>query len=339
MNETIKVSLIMPAYNIAAELSRSIESVLNQTYSNIELIIIDDGSTDSTPRVIKHYAEYNNNIISVHRDNGGVFSARIDGVRKATGGYIGFIDGDDFIEPEMIERLLENALSCDADISHCGYQMVFPSGRTDCYYGTGKRVIQDRKKGLVDLIEGVYIEPGLWNKLYRKELFCNIESLNLDYSIKINEDLLLNYYLFKESKCSIYEDQCYYHYMIRPNSAATSSINENKLSDPLKVLRTMLDDNKSNELYYNLILIRLMRQLISVATISSKANPILICPHKKAARRELRKRLFPFLMCHNCNVKIKAMAVWAAIMPATYQAIHYLYEKYTGLDKKYSTDR
>ena len=95
MNMTVKVSLIMPAYNIESEIKRSIESVLKQTYTNIELIIVDDGSKDSTPNIIDQYAKYHANIIPIHRENGGVFSARIEGIFQSTGDYIGFIDGDE----------------------------------------------------------------------------------------------------------------------------------------------------------------------------------------------------------------------------------------------------
>ena len=131
MNMTVKVSLIMPAYNIESEIKRSIESVLKQTYTNIELIIVDDGSKDSTPNIIDQYAKYHANIIPIHRENGGVFSARIDGIFQSTGDYIGFIDGDDYIEPEMIEQLLKNAIEHNADISHCGYKMVLLTVKED----------------------------------------------------------------------------------------------------------------------------------------------------------------------------------------------------------------
>ncbi|WP_173669183.1 glycosyltransferase family 2 protein [Sharpea azabuensis] len=338
MNMTVKVSLIMPAYNIESEIKRSIESVLKQTYSNIELIIVDDGSKDSTPSIIDQYAKYHANIIPIHRENGGVFSARIEGMLQSTGDYIGFIDGDDDIEPEMIEQLLKNAIEYSADISHCGYKMIFPSGKVDLYYGTGNRVIQDNEKGVIDLLEGKYIEPGLWNKLYRRELFEKVRLNELDYSIKINEDLLLNYYLFKESKRAIYVDQCYYHYILRLNSAATSTINKNKLSDPLKVLRIMLEDNTQEDIYYDLILVRLARQLITLSTMSCRPNPKLIRPYKRQAQQELRSRLISILKCKGCSIKVKIMAVWAAILPITYQTIHFLYERLTGLDKKYSLE-
>ena len=338
MNMTVKVSLIMPAYNIESEIKRSIESVLKQTYTNIELIIVDDGSKDSTPNIIDQYAKYHANIIPIHRENGGVFSARIDGIFQSTGDYIGFIDGDDYIEPEMIEQLLKNAIEHNADISHCGYKMVFPNGKVDLYYGTGNRVLQDNEKGVIDLLEGKFIEPGLWNKLYRRELFEKIGLNKLDYSIKINEDLLLNYYLFKESKRAIYEDQCYYHYMLRANSAATSTVNKNKLSDPLKVLRIMLEDNTQEDIYYELILVRLTRQLIALSTMSSRPDPKLIRPYKRKAQRELRSRLMSVLKCKGCNSKVKIMAIWTAILPITYQTIHFLYGRLTGLDKKYSLD-
>ena len=338
MNMTVKVSLIMPAYNIESEIKRSIESVLKQTYTNIELIIVDDGSKDSTPNIIDQYAKYHANIIPIHRENGGVFSARIEGIFQSTGDYIGFIDGDDYIEPEMIEQLLKNAIEYNADISHCGYEMVFPNGKVDLYYGTGNRVLQNNEKGVIDLLEGKYIEPGLWNKLYRRELFEKVGLNELDYSIKINEDLLLNYYLFKESKRAIYEDQCYYHYMLRVNSAATSTINKNKLSDPLKVLKIMLEDNTQEDIYYELILARLTRQLIGLSTMSSRPDPKLIRPYKRKAQRELRSRLMSILKCKGCSSKVKIMAVWAAILPITYQTIHFLYGRLTGLDKKYSLD-
>lgn len=338
MSNKPKISIIMPVFNLANELSRSIESVLNQTYKEIELIIVDDGSVDSSGAIIDYYASRYPSIIPIHRENGGVFSARLCGIQKASGDYVGFVDGDDYIEPNMMEILIENACVYDSDISHCGYQMVFPSGRVDLYYGTMERKISNREEGLIALLEGKQIEPGLWNKIYRKVLLDKLFEIELDSSIKINEDLLMNYYLFKFASNSVYDDRCLYHYMIRPNSAATSKVNESKLRDPIKVLHTILEDCDLESAYYDIAYFRLCRQLISLATMSSKENSSLIQPYKRSALSELRKNLKKILTSRSCCVSLKLMSLWSAILPNVYQLVHSSYVKIRGIDKKYSTE-
>lgn len=225
------ISIIVPAYNIAEYLPRCLDSILNQTYKNLEVIVISDGSTDNTNQIITEYSNKDKRIVPVFKENTGVSDTRNKGLDIAKGDYIGFADGDDYIEPEMYETLLNNLLENDADISHCGYQMVFPS-RVDYYYNTGKKIIQDNKKGIRDLIVGDYIEPGLWNKLFKKEV---VKNLRMPVNIKINEDVLFNFYAFCNSNKSVYEDKPFYHYIVRKNSAATSKVNDNKLFDPVKV--------------------------------------------------------------------------------------------------------
>ena len=122
----VEVSIVIPAYNIASYVGKCLESVLAQTLKDIEVIVVDDGSTDETVEVIKLYKNKDKRIKLIQKENGGVTSARLAGIRVATGEYIGFVDGDDQIEADMYERLLANAIKYHADISHCGYQMVFP---------------------------------------------------------------------------------------------------------------------------------------------------------------------------------------------------------------------
>ena len=126
-----KISIIIPAYNIEKYLSATLDSVLVQTYKNIEVIVVDDGSQDRTAAVIDDYAKRDSRIIAIHKENGGVTSARLRGLAESTGEWIGFVDGDDLVEPQMFARLLDNALANNADIAHCGYQMVFPDGHVD----------------------------------------------------------------------------------------------------------------------------------------------------------------------------------------------------------------
>lgn len=238
----IKISLIVPCYNIRKYLPRCIESILAQTYKNLEIILISDGSTDGTDEVIREYAKKDSRIIPIFKQNLGVSDTRNRGLDIATGDYIGFVDGDDYIEPEMYETLLKNAIENNADISHCGYQMVFPS-RVDYYYNTGKKVIQDNKKGIRDIIVGDYVEPGIWNKLYRLN---TLKELRMPPDIKINEDVIFNFYAFVNSQKSVYEDLPFYHYILRKGSAATCKINQNKLFDPVRVRKEIFEYSLKN---------------------------------------------------------------------------------------------
>ncbi|WP_304033095.1 glycosyltransferase family 2 protein [Ruminococcus bromii] len=238
----IKISLIVPCYNIRKYLPRCIESILAQTYKNLEIILISDGSTDGTDEVIREYAKKDSRIIPIFKQNSGVSDTRNRGLDIATGDYIGFVDGDDYIEPEMYETLLKNAIENNADISHCGYQMVFPS-RVDYYYNTGKKVIQDNKKGIRDIIVGDYVEPSPCIKIYRKNI---VNNLRMPINIKINEDVLFNFYAFVNSKKSVYEDLPFYHYILRKGSAATSKINQNKLFDPVRVRKEIFEYSLKN---------------------------------------------------------------------------------------------
>lgn len=327
-----KISIIIPAYNIEKYLSATLDSVLVQTYKNIEVIVVDDGSQDRTAAVIDDYAKRDSRIIAIHKENGGVTSARLRGLAESTGEWIGFVDGDDLVEPQMFARLLDNALANNADIAHCGYQMVFPDGHVDYYYNTGRVVKQIGTQGCFDLLSGAFVEPGLCNKLYRRELFDGIAAW-IDKSIKINEDLLMNYYLFCRSNTSIFEDICPYHYVLRRGSAATATLNANKLCDPLKVTHIILNDADKELLLA--IIPRLTRQLITYATMSAPSQKELVLPFRREVRKELRQRLWKILIGSECGFRLKVMALWAAVWPASYGWVHAVYAKITGIDKKY----
>lgn len=251
MEDDLLVSVIVPVYNLENYLERCVQSILVQTYKNVEIILVDDGSTDHSKAVIEQLMQQDNRVKGVFKKNGGVTSARLAGVKKAKGTFIGFVDGDDEIEADMYELLVKNAEKYQADISHCGYQMQFADGRIHYFYNTGTIREQDNITGLKDLLEGDLIEPGLWNKLYHRKLFDNLLNNNLmDCSIKINEDLLMNYYLFKEAEKSIFEDVCKYHYLIRQASASRRMINKNKIEDPIKVKRIIFNqiDNELKQM-------------------------------------------------------------------------------------------
>lgn len=238
------ISVIVPVYNVASWLPRCLDSILAQTYKNLEIIIVNDGSLDHSGYIADEYAKaYSERIRVIHTENKGVTAARLRGVREAYGQWIGFVDGDDEIEPDMYEWLLKNAMAYHADISHCGYQMCFADGRIHYFHNTGLLAQQDKIPALKELLSGERIEPGLWNKLFHKTLFHSLlhgEAVPLD--IKINEDLLMNYRLFSAAKQTFFEDWCPYHYIVRSSSASRAKLNPHKIYDPIRVKEIIRQD-------------------------------------------------------------------------------------------------
>lgn len=334
MND-IKISIIIPAYNIEQYVEHTVRSVCNQTYRNLEIILVNDGSKDNTPKVLEQLAVEDNRIKVLHKENGGVTKARLAGVEIATGEWIGFVDGDDTVAPDMYEKLLSNAYEYGAQISHCGYQMVFPS-RIDYYYNTGRVVCQSTRTGVKDLLEASFVEPGLWNKLFHNTLLKEFLKENImDTSIKVNEDLLMNYYLFKKSEKSIYVDWCPYRYVLRENSTATSKVNKHKLEDPIKVLKIIKEDTDDKELE-KILDSRIIMNLVNLATlfINKGGQENFIKSYRFKARKELRSFLNT-VNKDNISVKLLWMAKIAVICPQFYSLFHSIYSIIKGTNKKY----
>lgn len=243
--EDYKVSVIVAAYNIQDYIVKCLESIANQTYKNLEVIVVDDGSSDNTGKFADEFSKKDSRFIVIHKENGGVSSARNKGIDVASGDFIGFVDGDDTIENDMYEMLINNSIKYDADISHCGYKVI-ENNKETLFYDTKQIIIQDRKKGLVNLFEGTLIEPSLCNKIFRRDIVGNIR---LDESIKINEDLYFNILLFDKSRKSVFEDKAKYNYIKRDNSATTSrSNNIRSMTDPRKVYKMINDFYKDDAL-------------------------------------------------------------------------------------------
>lgn len=331
------ISVIVPVFNLEAYIEKAIQSICSQTYHNLEIIIVDDGSTDDSWDIIKALEKSDSRILAIHKENGGVTSARLTGLSMASGNWIGFVDGDDYIEPDMYEILLSNAIKYQADISHCGYQMVFPS-RVDYYYNTGKVIEQTGDTGVSDLLRGEFVEPGLVNKLFKAEVIKNSDiEKKMDTSIKINEDLLMNYYFFSKAKKSIFEDHCFYHYMVREDSAATAAATIGKLRDPIKVCSILLKETKNHPVWQNLVRERYVGLLVNLAVTDTKGVMSWAKPLQSKAHKKLR-RILPGIVTGRYHLRTKLLAVWAAAAPGFYCKVHATYAHVRGTDKKYSVE-
>lgn len=233
-----KITVIIPAYNVENYIQRCLDSVLNSTYQNIEVIAIDDGSTDNTGRILDLY-QGDPRVVVIHQENQGLVAVREEGIRRAVGEYIGFVDGDDAVEPDMYERLLQNALVHNADISHCGLCVFWSEEVTEPHYGSGKILIQDSTMAQIDLLEGHLFDASLCNKLYKKDL---MRDSCLDKTLQSNEDLLRNFTLFRRASCVVFEDFCGYQYWSRKNSMSNDSKVEQRNRQIIKVRRLILEN-------------------------------------------------------------------------------------------------
>ena len=198
-----KVSIIIPMYNAEKSARRCLESALGQTYKNIEVICVDDGSTDQTSKIIELYSKRDSRIILVNKKNGGVSSARNAGMEKATGYYIQFLDVDDALEPNATARMVKMMTSNNLDIVMCGYHDVnkyIEKSLPEEIIDIGKLA-----EKFVPLYRTTYLNPP-WNKIYKRD---NIKFL-FTVEMSLGEDLVFNLnYLAECKKIGIIPDMEY----------------------------------------------------------------------------------------------------------------------------------
>ena len=289
-----KISVLIPAYNVAPWIGKTLESVLLQTYDNLEVIVVDDGSTDETASILEGYAARDARVVVIHQPNGGLVSARETGIDNAHGDYITFVDGDDTIELDMYERLMTNAIKYDADISHCGVSFDFPDGRSQQHYGTGVTLVHDNFEGLKALLTGKLVEPSLCNKLYAAHL---VKNSCLDSSVRNNEDLLRNFTLFSRANRSVFEDFCGYHYYQRPGSM---SKNREKLLENMEHIlraRKLILDNSTEQLRPYAMRLWLSTYVNFLNGNYRSKDPVVqaFCAHCKQILKQERRNI-PFLI-------------------------------------------
>ncbi len=224
--DDILVSIVIPVYNVEAFLPQCIDSVLAQTHKNIEIILVDDGSPDGCGGICDDYAARFENIRVVHKENGGLSSARNAGIAIATGTYIGFVDSDDFISESMFRSLLEAAVTHNAQIVSCGRYLTDETGNiigqaytrpAPAHYAT-----EDAMK---EILTSGQLDVAVWDKLFLTELFQGIS-----FPVgQINEDAAIIFQLLEKADQIVHIGTPMYHYRCRSGSITKSGYKPNKL--------------------------------------------------------------------------------------------------------------
>lgn len=227
-----KISVIVPTYNTEKYIGRCIESILNQSYKELELIIINDGSTDSSAEIIKKYAKKDSRIIFIDNKNCGVSESRNIGIRNAKGEYIQFVDSDDFIDENMLKDTLQLLEEQNADMVITGLYLdierdanINTSIQTfDYYEAKDKRNIAI---SVLSRLNGTYINSPI-NKLYKKEIITD-NNIFMDKNISLGEDFIFNLMYLRYCDKVIFSNKCYYHYWMKIENNLTFKFRENKL--------------------------------------------------------------------------------------------------------------
>lgn len=231
------VTVIVPVYNTAPYLKECFASISSQTYQKLEIVAVDDGSTDGSSELLDEIAGKDIRIKVVHKENGGVSSARNKGLELAHGEYISCVDSDDTLEPDMYETLISTAEQYNAAIAHCSYSRLMGTEQRPIG-GNGKTFVQTGTEAQVSLLKGEHFTGGLWNKLFRRELF---ESIRLCEDLKINEDVLAVFQLFQYANKVVFIDICKYNYRTSSTSSCAKTDWLKKSQDCIKATERMRD--------------------------------------------------------------------------------------------------
>lgn len=207
----MKISIIMSVYNTELYLKQAIDSVVQQTFSDWELIIVDDGSTDKSVDIIDEYVASDNRIIAIHKNNTGQADSRNLAIKKAKGEYIAFIDSDDWYEPNYLEFLVQTIESRDVDIAICGYFLDYKTNKKEIIYDLDSVI--DANTAFVEIVEDNRIKSFLWDKLFKRQLLTELMPV-----IPFYEDYLTVFKWFRQAKKVGYLPIPLYNYRQRKSS-------------------------------------------------------------------------------------------------------------------------
>ena len=264
------IRIIVPIYNVEKYLNKCIESIVNQTYENIEIILIDDGSNDNSGIICDEYAKKDNRIIVVHKENGGVSSARNKGLKIAKGEWISFVDADDWIEQTFCQTLLNKVTQEQADIALCGYNRI-TDNQIEKINANNQEVFLNSNEYLVKSLNPQTGFGFCHMKLIKKEV---LKSISFNERMEVGEDALFNIQLSTYIKKAVFLKQPLYNYRIN-NQSVVKRYDENYANKYLKSMKIIEEyiwqeyneENEENieikQNYYNFVAYHIMLIIVN----------------------------------------------------------------------------
>lgn len=250
------LSIIVPIYKVEQYIHKCLDSIMEQTFSDFELILVDDGSPDNCPSICAEYAKRDSRVKVIHKDNGGLVSARKAGLEVALGQYIGFVDSDDWIERTMYENMCGAAkqygtdiIICDAIYSYKDREIMYAQNIEPGFYDKA-RLLKDIYPTMI-YFNGFYkfgLLPAVWNKIFKRQLLSDNLSY-VDNYIRTGEDAACTYPCLLDANSVYVLNQNYlYHYRQRASSM-TRNYDEKYLDRILLLYRLLKDKNREKDVY------------------------------------------------------------------------------------------
>ena len=311
MNKSPKISIIVPIYKIERYLRQCIDSILAQTFTDYELLLIDDGSPDGCPAICDEYAEKDARIRVFHKQNGGVTSARNKGLDNAKGNWIIYIDGDDWIEPTYVEELYNAAINNEADIAICGFRFVYEDGSSVIEHPT---IWDDNKQSSLNrYIASIWTTA--WGSIQKSSLYKD-NSIRSPKNITFCEDFHLIIRLCYFAKKVVSIDRPLLNYRQQPSSIVHSTSFEKLQRDELTAYTEIL------EFFRNQGVFEIYQKSISWRIINALRYMILEPPYFEEFKQHypdkkkyiwgcpfinFKLRVFAWLITHNCESIAKAI--------------------------------
>ena len=238
MQENKRISVIVAAYNIEEYLPRCLDSLLAQTYPFLQIIVVDDGSLDTTGEICDKYAKENSKIQVIHRENGGLSAARNTGLAVAEGEYIGYVDGDDWIEPDMYERMLCACEKHSADLAICSYCEIGNEELENTF--SGEEYVMSGEEALEVYVcdnRSYHIYNSVWSKLFKRELVEGV----LFPEGKKSEDILYTTHALLHSNTCVFLDAPFYNYVVnREGSIMNQGLADRRFGDEIPFWREQI---------------------------------------------------------------------------------------------------
>ena len=305
-----KISIIIPVYNVEKYLKKCLKSIVKQTYKNLEIILVNSGSTDTSGEICDKYAKKDKRITVIHKENEGVSSARNAGLEVVTGEYITFCDADDFIELDMYEYLTRLLEENNGDIATCAGWYEYSKNRSKIFYELEEEFISlNCQEALREVYKKNICSSWLWNKLFKKEVFRNV-CFRTDLELGEDHDVVCQ--CIENAELLICGKEPKYHYIQRRASVCNNGYKLSYRNTREMYLERM---DKYTELYpedKDIFFQGYMLELMAFITAMIKGNEF-VEPDSITLKKEIRQKLFRYLRLRGVPVSLKCSAISLAI--------------------------